>query len=215
MADLPGLIEGASQGAGLGIQFLKHIERTRVIVHIIDMSGSEGRDPIEDYYAIRKELGQYKDDLLKRPEIIVANKMDLPGALENLEKFKKEVNENVIAISAVTKNNLQELLYKVADALQEARSNYTLEEQSEDVVEYIYEPPKDDFTITLDETGVYKVEGPIIKKWFDRTNFESDSNVKLFARKLRELGVDQKLRELGVKDGDTVSILGYEFEFID
>ena len=215
MADLPGLIEGASEGAGLGIQFLKHIERTRVIVHIIDMSGSEGRDPIEDYHAIRKELGQYREDLLKRPEIIVANKMDLPGADENLKKFKKEISKNVIAISAVIRNNLQELLYKIADTLAVAKENYSLEEQNEGVVEYIYEPPKDEFTITLDETGVYKVEGPIIKKWFDRTNFDSDSNVKLFARKLRELGVDAKLRELGVKDGDTVNILGFEFEFID
>lgn len=215
MADLPGLIEGASEGAGLGIQFLKHIERTRVIVHIIDMSGSEGRNPIEDYHAIRKELGQYKVDLLKRPEIIVANKMDLPDALENLKEFKETIKQDVIAISAVTKNNLQELLYKIADTLKEAKEKYAIEEEKEGVVEYIYTPPKDDFTITLDETGVYRVEGPVIKKWFDRTNFDSDSNVKLFARKLRELGVDAKLRELGVKDGDTVSILGYEFEFID
>ena len=215
MADLPGLIEGASEGAGLGIQFLKHIERTRVIVHIIDMSGSEGRNPIEDYHAIRKELGQYKVDLLKRPEIIVANKMDLPDGLENLKEFKETIKQDVIAISAVTKNNLQELLYKIADTLKEAKEKYAIEEEKEGVVEYIYTPPKDDFTITLDETGVYRVEGPVIKKWFDRTNFDSDSNVKLFARKLRELGVDAKLRELGVKDGDTVSILGYEFEFID
>lgn len=215
MADLPGLIEGASEGAGLGIQFLKHIERTRVIVHIIDMSGSEGRDPITDYNTIRNELGQYKQDLLKRPEIIVANKMDLPNSKENLEIFKKEINKDVISISAVTKQNVQELLYKIADTLADAKSQYTLEHETEEVVEYIYQPPTEDFTITQDEFGVYQVDGPVIRKWFNRTNFESDSNVKIFARKMRELGVDAKLRELGVKDGDIVCILGYEFEFID
>ena len=141
--------------------------------------------------------------------------MDLPDSEENLKSFKDAIKKDVIAISAVIKNNVQELLYKIADTLADAKLNTQIEEQNEGVVEYIYEAPKDDFTITLDETGVYRVEGPIIKKWFDRTNFDSDSNVKLFARKLRELGVDAKLRELGVKDGDTVSILGYEFEFID
>lgn len=215
MADLPGLIEGASEGAGLGIQFLKHIERTRVIVHIIDMSGSEGRNPIDDYNKIRTELGNFKTDLLKRPEIIVANKMDLPKAEENLKEFKKVINKDVISISAITKYNIQELLYKIADTLDSAKNEYSLEETSNEVVEYIYQPPQDDYTITIDDEGVYQVDGPIIKKWFDRTNFENESNVKIFARKMRQLGVDEKLRKMGAKDGDTVCILGYEFEFID
>lgn len=215
MADLPGLIEGASEGAGLGIQFLKHIERTRVIVHIIDMSGSEGRNPIDDYNKIRTELGNFKTDLLKRPEIIVANKMDLPNTEENLKEFKKVINKDVISISAITKYNIQELLYKIADTLDSAKNEYSLEETSNEVVEYIYQPPQDDYTITIDDEGVYQVDGPIIKKWFDRTNFENESNIKIFARKMRQLGVDEKLRKMGAKDGDTVCILGYEFEFID
>lgn len=215
MADLPGLIEGAHMGAGLGIQFLKHIERTRVIVHIIDMSASELRNPIEDYKKIRKELELYDPTLLKRPEIIVANKMDLTGAKTNLEKFKKALGVEVIAISAITKQNLNELLYKIADTLDEARKNFNIEDTKDEVVEYKYVAPSEPFTITLDEFGVYHVEGEVIKKIFDRTNFNSDANVKIFAKKLRELGVDKKLRELGVQNGDTVCILGYEFEFID
>lgn len=215
MADLPGLIEGAHMGAGLGIQFLKHIERTRVIVHIIDMSASELRNPIEDYKKIRKELELYDPTLLKRPEIIVANKMDLTGAKTNLEKFKKALGVEVIAISAITKQNLNELLYKIADTLDEARKNFNIEDTKDEVVEYKYVAPSDPFTITQDEFGVYHVEGEVIKKIFDRTNFNSDANVKIFAKKLRELGVDKKLRELGVQNGDTVCILGYEFEFID
>lgn len=215
MADLPGLIEGAHMGAGLGIQFLKHIERTRVIVHIIDMSASELRNPVEDYKKIRKELELYDPTLLKRPEIIVANKMDLTGAKTNLEKFKKALGVEVIAISAITKQNLNELLYKIADTLDEARKNFNIEDTKDEVVEYKYVAPSEPFTITQDEFGVYHVEGEVIKKIFDRTNFNSDANVKIFAKKLRELGVDKKLRELGVQNGDTVCILGYEFEFID
>lgn len=215
MADLPGLIEGAHMGAGLGIQFLKHIERTRVIVHIIDMSASELRNPIEDYKKIRKELELYDPTLLRRPEIIVANKMDLTSAKTNLEKFKKALGVEVIAISAITKQNLNELLYKIADTLDEARKNFNIEDTKDEVVEYKYVAPSEPFTITQDEFGVYHVEGEVIKKIFDRTNFNSDANVKIFAKKLRELGVDKKLRELGVQNGDTVCILGYEFEFID
>lgn len=123
MADLPGLIEGASDGAGLGIQFLKHIERTRVIVHIIDMSATDGRVPADDYFKIRKELGQFNQELLKRPEIVVANKMDLPQSAANLAEFKKATGINdVIPISAYTKENVQNLLYKIADTLEEAKN---------------------------------------------------------------------------------------------
>lgn len=215
MADLPGLIEGASQGAGLGIQFLKHIERTRVIVHIVDMSGIEGRNPIEDYQKIRKELGEYDEKLLKRPEIVVANKMDLTDSEENLKAFKKKLNIDVIPISAITKQNLDELLYKIADVLDEAKNNDKLEEMEVGVVEYKYVPPVDDFTITKDSSGVFNVEGPAIKKLFDRTDFNNEANVRIFAQKLRKMGVDEKLRKLGVQPGDTVCVLGYAFELLD
>ena len=216
MADLPGLIEGASDGAGLGIQFLKHIERTRVIVHIIDMSATDGRNPIEDYYKIRKELGNFKAELLERPEIVVANKMDLPDAEFYLEEFIKETKiENIIPISAYTKDNLQHLLYTIADALDEARKFKAVEDNSEMVVEYNFVPKGPGFTIRKDDQGIYHVEGPEVKQLFERTNFNNEANVRLFAKKLRDMGVDAELRKLGVGHGDLVCVFDYEFEFID
>ena len=216
MADLPGLIEGASSGAGLGFQFLKHIERTRVIVHVIDMASFEGRDPYEDYVKINEELRLYNEKLLLRPQIVVANKMDLQGAEENLEEFKKKVPDvTIVPISAYTRNNLDELLYKVADVLDTVNINEFTETISEEVVEYVFQKEEEPFKITLEDDGVYNVSGPMIKKFFDVTDFSRDENVKLFARRLRNLGVDNELRRLGVKHGDTVRILDYEFEFFD
>ncbi len=216
MADLPGLIEGASDGAGLGIQFLKHIERTRVIVHIIDMSATDGRNPIEDYYKIRKELGNFKTELLDRPEIVVANKMDLPDAEFYFEEFIKETKiENIIPISAYTKDNLQHLLYTIADTLDETRKFKAVEDNSEVVVEYNFVPKGPGFSIRKDDQGIYHVEGPEVKKLFERTNFNNDANVRLFAKKLRDMGVDAELRKLGVGHGDLVCVFDYEFEFID
>ena len=216
MADLPGLIEGASSGAGLGIKFLKHIERTRVIVHIIDMSGSEGRNPVDDYYKIRTELSHYNTELMKRPEIVVANKMDLPASSEHLKDFIQKTNiTDVIPISAYTKSNLKQLLYKIADTLEEVKHSNPLEEHSQHVVEYTFVPKGPDFYIYQDDEGVYHVEGDGVKKLFDQTNFNNDASVRMFAKKLRDMGVDKKLRELGVKNKDTVCIFDYVFEFID
>lgn len=216
MADLPGLIEGASSGAGLGIKFLKHIERTRVIVHIIDMSGSEGRNPVDDYYKIRTELSHYNTELMKRPEIVVANKMDLPASSEHLKDFIQKTNiTDVIPISAYTKSNLKQLLYKIADTLEEVKHSNPLEEHSQYVVEYTFVPKGPDFYIYQDDEGVYHVEGDGVKKLFNQTNFNNDASVRMFAKKLRDMGVDKKLRELGVKNKDTVCIFDYVFEFID
>lgn len=215
MADLPGLIEGASTGAGLGIQFLKHIERTRVIVHVIDMSGMEGRNPVEDYQAIRKELGEYDPKLLKRPEIIVANKMDLTDSKTNLSVFQKELGLDVIPISAITKNNLDELLYKIINVLEEEKKKFHVEDDSIGVVEYKYIAPENDFKVYLDEDGIFHVEGPAVKKIFERTDFNSDANARLFAQKLRKMGVDEELRKHGAKNGDLVCIFDYEFEYSD
>ncbi len=216
MADLPGLIEGASSGAGLGIQFLKHIERTRVIVHIIDMSATDGRDPVSDYYKIRKELENFNPDLLKRPEIIVANKMDLPGADENFIRFKKQTNlMDIVAISAVTKHNVQQLLYNIADVLDETKKFKPIEDAKDEVVEYTFIPKGPSFTIRRDDSGIYHVEGEEVKRLFERTNFDNDANVRLFSKKLRDMGVDAKLRELGLHNGDLVCVFDYEFEFID
>ena len=214
VADLPGLIEGAHLGFGLGIQFLKHIERTRVIVHVIDMSSSEGRDPVDDYKKINLELESYNPDLLKRPQIIVANKMDLPGAEENLEEFKKQLNVEVIPISAFTKDNLNELIYKVADKLDEVKliPDEIIETE---VVEYKFKEEEEPFTLVLCDDGVYNVVGPMIKKLFDKTDFNNDPSIRRFAKQIRDLGVDAALREKGVQNGDTVRILDYEFEYRD
>ncbi|MBR6516529.1 MAG: GTPase ObgE [Bacilli bacterium] len=215
MADLPGLIEGAAEGAGLGIQFLKHVERTKVIVHIIDMSATDGRDPVEDYKIIRKELGDFKEDLLKRAEILVANKMDVEGAEENLKRFKALTGiENIIPISAYTKDNLNELLYKIADTLDEVRSKVDYTVITDTVVEYNFVPEKNKYEITMDDSGFFHVDGPAIEKLFERTDFNNEVSVRQFARALRDLGVDAELRELGAEEGETIIILGYEFEFV-
>lgn len=216
MADLPGLIEGASQGAGLGFRFLKHIERTRVIVHVVEMASLEGRNPYEDYLTINKELENYNPKLLLRPQIIAANKMDLPEAEANLEEFKKQVKDiPIIPISAYTRKNLDELLYKIADALENVPVDAFMDAPTEEVVEYKFTPKPAPYTITKDDDGVFVVDGPVIRKYFERTNFDREENVKLFAQRLRKLGVDDDLRKLGVKHGDTVRIIKYEFEFWD
>jgi len=218
MADLPGLIEGASLGQGLGLQFLRHIERTRVILHVIDMSGSEGRDPYTDYKVINNELATYKFNLMKRPQIIVANKMDIPGAEDNLEMFKMELEEDypVIPISAITSGNVQELMYKTMDLLENTkRFDLYDDDDYDEVVEYTFEPTDDLFSISQGEDGVFDVVGKSLKKIFDMTDFTKDQSVKRFSRILRSLGIDARLRDNGVKNGDTVRIFMYEFEFID
>ena len=218
MADLPGLIEGASQGLGLGFQFLRHIERCRVIVHVIDMAAVDGRDPYEDYLAIRKELKEYKMNLLNRPEIIVANKMDLEGAKENLERFKKQLNKDakIYEISAMAHQNLQELVYAIADTLNVTEKFSLYEKEDLEYVEYKFVKEEEWFKITKNEkAGVFEVTGDRLRKLFDMTDFSHDSGIARFARQLRSLGLDDKLRSYGVKNGDTVRIFSYEFEFID
>lgn len=220
MADLPGLIEGASQGVGLGHQFLRHIERTRVIVHVIDMSGSEGRVPYEDYMAINNELEQYNLRLMERPQIIVANKMDMPDAEENLKEFKTKIAEDipVFPISAVTKTGLRELLLAIADKLEttpEFPLNEILEQEDEDTVLYKYVAEEPDFEITREPDGTFVLSGAKIERLFTMTNFERDASISRFARQLRAMGVDEALRKRGAKDGNIVRLLDYEFEFMD
>ncbi|WP_239255006.1 GTPase ObgE [Listeria ilorinensis] len=221
MADLPGLIEGASQGVGLGHQFLRHIERTRVIVHVIDMSGSEGRKPYEDYLAINKELKEYNLRLMERPQIIVANKMDMPEAEEQLAQFKQQLASDdipIFPISALTKTGLRELLLAVADKLEatpEFPLDELLEKEEEDTVLYKFEAEEPDFTITRDDDGAFVLTGEKIERLFAMTNFERDASINRFARQLRAMGVDDALRERGAEDGDIVRLLDYEFEFME
>lgn len=216
MADLPGIIEGAHEGAGLGLQFLRHIERCRVIVHVIDMAGTEGRDPYEDYKIINQELVDYKMNLSKRPQIIVANKMDMPGAVENLEEFKKKVNAEIIPISALTKDNLDQLLYRVADLLAVTEEFSLFEEDEREVeVNYDFKPDEPMFTITKDKDGVFNVDGDRLYRMYAMTDFNIESSINRFARQLRSFGVDDELRKLGIQNGDTVRVFGFEFEFYD
>lgn len=226
VADLPGLIEGASQGVGLGTQFLRHIERTRVILHVIDMSGMEGRDPYEDYQAINQELATHNLRLLERPQIIVANKMDMPESEENLVKFKEQLAKEqtdefadplpIFPISGVTRKGIDALLSATADLL-EVTPEFLLydEEIEEEVVQYGFHSDEPEFTIDRDPDATWILSGEKIEKLFQMTNFDHDETVMRFARQLRGLGVDEALRALGAKDGDIVRIGNFEFEFVE
>lgn len=220
MADLPGLIEGAHKGVGLGHQFLRHIERTRVIVHIIDMASIEGRDPYEDFETINNELKEYQYRLTERPQIIVANKMDMPGAEENLEKFKTKLPKQlpIFPISAITKQGLKQLLFAIADQLEETSEFPMIEEEMDRGIHrvvYRHEEAKERFTITRESDGSFVLSGEEIERLFKMTDFTRDESVRRFARQLRGMGVDDALRKKGAKDGDVVKLLEYEFEFID
>ncbi|MBM7691910.1 GTP-binding protein [Peribacillus deserti] len=222
MADLPGLIEGASEGVGLGHQFLRHIERTRVIVHVIDMSGLEGRDPYEDYVTINNELKEYNLRLTERPQIIAANKMDMPDSEENLNSFRERVGSDlpIFPISSVTREGIRDLLFEVADKL-ETTPEFPLEHQEEaeegqvNRVMYKHETPDKDFVISRDPDGTFVISGFNIERLFKMTNFTRDESIKRFARQLRSMGVDEALREKGAENGDVIRLLDYEFEFID
>ncbi|WP_026672466.1 GTPase ObgE [Alkalihalobacterium bogoriense] len=218
MADLPGLIEGAHQGVGLGHQFLRHIERTRVIVHVIDMSALEGRDPYDDFVKINDELKQYNLRLLERPQIIVANKMDMPEAEEHLKQFKEKLTEDlpIFPISAVTRQGLRQLLLAVADKI-EVTPEFPLYEKEElqTRVVYRHEKQEEPFIITRDDDGAFVISGEQIEKLFKMTDITRDESIKRFSRQLRGMGVDDKLRERGAKDGDIVRLLDFEFEFIE
>lgn len=213
MADLPGLIEGASEGAGLGIKFLKHASRTRIIAHIIDMGGFEGRDPIKDYKIIRNELIKYSDKLAKKKEIIIANKCDLPEFKDNLDKFKKAYPElEVYEISALNNIGIDEALSKIADILDSIdQEDIYSDSEYESHIIYKFKNEKP-YTITNDN-GVWVVKGEEIEKLFKMTKFTEDEAVVRFARKLKGMGVEDALEEAGAKRGDDVQILDYVFTF--
>lgn len=220
MADLPGLIEGAHQGVGLGHQFLRHIERTRVIVHVIDMSGLEGREPIEDYHTINSELEQYNMRLTERPQIIVANKMDMPGAEENLAAFKEALDDDelqVFSISALTRTGLDPLMYAVLDLLETTSEFPMLDdvEEDENSVLYKHESSGPDFVISRDDDGAFMLTGYTLERLFQMTDFNFDQSVRKFARQMRGMGIDDALRERGAVNGDIVRIMNYEFEFLE
>lgn len=226
MADLPGLIEGASQGVGLGIQFLRHVERTRVILHLIDMSGVEGRDPFDDYKKINAELAMYDPLLLERPQIVVASKMDMPDSSDNLEKFRAKLESDdtlkhipeVMAISSLTHQGLDALMQRTANILEETPAFATLTDriQEKKRAEYGFEADDDKpFTLTRDSDAVWILSGEKLEKLFKMTNLEHDESMMRFARQLRGMGVDDELRARGAKNGDLVRIGDFTFEFVE
>ena len=211
IADLPGLIKGASLGEGLGDRFLKHIERTRVIAHVIDMSGFEGRDPYDDYVTINKELEDFNPKLLKKPQIIIANKMDMESSIENLKAFKKKVKSEVFPVIAVTNEGLEAAMTKLADLLDHIPVTPLYEEEFfESHVLYKFQH-KEAFNITKDNE-IWVVRGAEIEKLLKMTKFTEEGTAR-FANKIRKMGIDDKLRELGANEGDKVRILDLEFEF--
>ena len=213
VADLPGLIKGASLGEGLGDKFLKHIERTRVIAHIIDMGATEGRDPYEDYITINKELENFNKKIMEKPMIIIANKMDVPGASENLARFKEKVDLPIYEISAINGEGLDEVLMVIADMLDKIEKQPLYEDdrfESHVLYKFKSEQP---FTITKESDHVYVVRGDEIERIYKMTWFVTDEAFLRFSNKLRKLGIDDKLKEMGIEPGDTVRILDYEFEY--
>ena len=215
VADLPGLIEGASQGEGLGDKFLRHIERTRVIAHVIDMSGSEMRDPYEDYLLINNELKEFNEKLLEKPQIIIANKMDIPGAKEKLEEFKKKVDIEIYEISAAINQGLDKVVNRLADLLDEIPSN-PLYDESQIESHVLYKFKKEEpFTIRREDDGVWVIEGKEVERIFKMTKFTSEEAIYRFSKKLRRMGIDDKLQELGAEEGDQVRILDFYFDYKD
>ena len=212
MADIPGLVEGASEGVGLGLDFLRHVERTRLLLHVIDISGSEGRDPIQDYEQINRELSRY-GDLSKRPQIIVCNKCDLTGAAENAKRMREHVAGQdipVFAVSAATRQGFDELLDETSRALNTLPppAPFEVEEMSLEIGE------KEGFTVTK-TGGVYDVTGPAMLRLLDSVNFSEEESMNWFHRTLRRMGVIDALRDAGAKEGDTVRIEDMEFDFVE
>lgn len=212
LADIPGLIEGAHEGVGLGIDFLRHVERTKVLIHVIDASGIEGRDPIDDFYKINEELKSYSEKLSKKPQVVVANKCDIPGSEENVEKLKKELEKydiKVFEVSAATNKGLREVLLYVANIL----DNYV--EEEEEVQEYIPEEKKFTYDIYVDEEGTYVIEGSFVDRLLLTVNIYDSESLKYFHKVLEKRGIIEQLKQMGIKDGDLVRMNDFEFEFVE
>lgn len=219
MADLPGLIEGAHEGKGLGLNFLRHIERCRVLVHVIDMASTEGRDPVEDFHIINKELESYNLKLLERPMVVVANKMDDEGAILLLEDFKERVGDKykVFPISALTREGLQPLLYYLADLLK-VTPEFPLFGDDEKVKVYKYISSVDDekgYKITRPSEHVFVISGARIEKIYKMTNISTDEGLMYLTSIIRKMGIEDELRQMGVVEGDTVRLCNFEFTYYD
>ena len=215
IADIPGLIEGASDGVGLGIQFLRHIERTRLILHLIDVCGFQGRNPVDDFYSINNELKNYSEKLTKKKQIIVATKLDVAQddtLYKELEKVAKKEGLEIFKISSITKQGLKELLVRVEELLKEIPKENLIELNQRKV--YKLNEDKNEFQIVREE-DMYVVIGPAVEKLMSRVNLEDTESMYYFQRKLDELGVNEALKEAGVKEGDTVKVVDWELEWYD
>ena len=216
IADIPGLIEGASEGVGLGHEFLRHIERTKVMVHIVDAAGTEGRDPIADIKAINKELAAYNPELLKKPQVIAANKMDAVYGDENeiIQKLRDEFEKDgikVYPISAVSGQGLRELLFEIRDLLAKCpKETLVYEPEFDPALNFFKDEP---YTVTRADDGAFVVEGPKIDKMLGYTNIESEKGFLFFQKFLKEQGILKDLEERGIVDGDTVRMYGHEFDY--
>ena len=216
MADIPGLIEGASEGVGLGHEFLRHIERTKVIIHIVDAAGTEGRDPIADIHAIDHELEAYNPLLLKKPQVIAANKIDAIYGDENeiITSLREEFEKDGIAvypISAVSGQGVRELLFHVRELLSKCPKEATIYEQEFDpALGFFKDEP---YEITVDSDGAYVVEGPKIEKMLGYTNMDSEKGFLFFQKFLKEQGILKELEEMGIEDGDTVRMYDLAFDY--
>ena len=215
IADIPGIIEGASDGVGLGLEFLRHIERTRLLLHVIDVSGGEGRNPVKDFETINKELKKYSERLSKRKQIIVANKVDSmqdENLYKELENLAKEKNLEIYKISAATGQGIKELLNRVSEVLKSLPKEelYTIEERKV----YTLKDDEDEFAITK-EDGIYVVDGPAVQRIMRRVNLEDNESMYYFQKCLESLGVNKKLKEAGVQEGDTVRVVDWELEWYD
>ncbi len=216
LADIPGIIEGASKGVGLGHEFLRHIERTKVMIHMVDAASTEGRDPVADIYAINQELKDYNPVLLEKPQVIAANKTDAiyGDETEALKKLEAEFGKDgtkIFPISAVSGKGLKELLYYVNDLLNNMDDEPVVYEQEYDPGLSLRE--EESYTITRDDDAAFVVEGPKIDKMLGYTNIDSEKGFLFFQKFLREQGILQELEECGIKDGDTVRMYGHEFDY--
>ncbi|MBE7032033.1 MAG: GTPase ObgE [Ruminococcaceae bacterium] len=213
IADIPGIIEGAHEGVGLGHDFLRHVERTRVLLHFVDVSGCEGRDPVEDVHIINNELVKYSEKLAEKPQIIIANKMDIPSFAENYEKFKATMEDEgytVMAISAAAHMGIQDVINYTSRLLAQ------LPEDEDDDYDYLDldEERKDDSIEITVEDGVYIVEGMYVRKIVGSTNFDDYESLQYFQRALRKSGIIDMLEAKGINEGDTVHMYGVEFDYI-
>lgn len=213
VADLPGIIEGASEGIGLGDKFLKHASRCKVIAYVIDMASTEGRDVIEEYEVLKKELKNYSEKLYNKKSIVIANKSDMPSFNENLEKFKKKYKDvEIITTSAITKSGLEDLKRSLAHLVKTTEEKVYEDKEFESYVLYEFKKEKP-YTIAKENDHTYVITGDKLELLLKMTRFNSDEAALKFARKLKNMGIDEELRNLGAKDGDTIRILDQEFEY--